>query len=145
MRGRKGHIDGVKEVRSEAGRKRAAGSPTARLLFGRDGIGQRKANGACRGIRRVRKGREGDCRQGKERWWTQQQRNSGRASLEKGSTPANQLHGVIRRADVDEASEQYRIPLSLMLAKASEVRERTGAVSEDHMGWAGMEGYIAWR
>jgi hypothetical protein len=56
MRGRKGHIDGVKEVRSEAGRKRAAGSPTARLLIGRDGIGQRKVDGACRGIRGVRKG-----------------------------------------------------------------------------------------
>jgi hypothetical protein len=56
MRGRKEHIDGVKEVRSEAGLKRAAGSLTARLLFGRDGIGQRKVNGACRGIRRVRKG-----------------------------------------------------------------------------------------
>ena len=42
MRGRKGHIDWVKEVRSEAGRKRAAGSSTACSLFGRDGIGQRK-------------------------------------------------------------------------------------------------------
>jgi hypothetical protein len=98
--------------------------------------GSEKGNG--------KEGKEGDCRQGKE-GWTQQQRNSGRASHEKGSTPANQLHGVIRRADVDEASEQYRIPMSLMLAKASEVRERTGAVSEDHMEWAGMGGYIAWR
>jgi hypothetical protein len=96
------------------------------------------------GRERERQGTEGDCRQGKE-GWTQQQRNSGRARLAKGSTPANQLQGVIRRADVDEASEQCRIPLSLMLAKASEVRERAGAVSEDHMEWVGMGGDIAWR
>jgi hypothetical protein len=40
--------------------------------------------------------------------------------------------------DVDEASEQYRIPLSLMLAKASEVREGTGALLKGHTVWAGM-------